>query len=91
MNEYQKALKTLSDISITYDYGKEPDKVGKLYKDEVELLETLVYRATKIKPLDIVEIENGYVGDCKCSNAVYWPSSFCDECGQALDWSDKNE
>lgn len=107
MNKYEEALDNLDYIITKLAYWSaldlsEVDKEYRLYNSE-SLIKELVDRATPKKPIikqsingsfdwEKEEIINYHVcpNGCKQVRDEY-VDKFCSECGQAIDWRDKNE
>ena len=103
MNKYQEAYETIENIEI-YEYAGARFPTFEMktdYKSDLDVLKELIDRATpkkvKVVPSDRLRFD----GLCpNCDRPLFDGSDmffkekryqFCDYCGQALDWSDKNE
>ena len=83
MNKYKAALK---DIMCCVPYGK--------LKEQEELLEELVEKATPKKPLEVFEFEFDVhlFGNCPiCGDGCNSGMKHCGGCGQAISWSQEEE
>ncbi|WP_300628691.1 hypothetical protein [uncultured Thomasclavelia sp.] len=94
MNKYQQALNflynTIKDNLISFDDTE---------KEAVEILQELVDKATPTKPSywgDGYDYEGNIIYDMydcpKCGESYeidYEKYKYCPNCGQAIDWSDK--
>lgn len=96
MNKYQEALHNLSmyvvdDIADGYN---EPKFLRDFYYTDFTFLDELVERATPKNPKDLYSFEGSddTFGNCPiCGDLCNDEMKFCDKCGQALDWGDKDE
>ena len=63
----------------------------------IELCKKALEKQIPKKPTNYSIDNNGYMifececPTCKCSHREYYPFSYCNHCGQALDWGDYNE
>lgn len=86
MSKYQEALyRQKSNVK------KLRDKEFVEYRDDFATLQELVDKATPKKP---IRFKNSvYISNPKCPICKTTPhignQKYCDECGQALDWSDE--
>lgn len=79
MNKYQEALYCLNN-----------EDIGMLARHCLDIIQELVDKATPKKP---IRFKNSiYMSNPKCPICKTIPHTgnqkYCDECGQALDWSD---
>ena len=67
------------------------------YRSQIQTFENAILALEKQmpkKPTNYSIDNNGYMiydcecPTCKCSHREYYPFSYCNHCGQALDWSD---
>lgn len=95
MNKYQ-----LASLGLEIYANKNLDGIDKEFVlGYKKILQELVDRATPYKPtkqIDIQRIDKVNVltyGICKCNYPVNSDDNknFCENCGQALDWSEENE
>lgn len=89
MNKYQEAYSYIKHYcELDDDCVKWP-----LYQRSIKSLKELVDKATPKKPVRF--IDKFYISLPKCPICRTIPHTctqkYCDECGQALDWSDDSE
>ena len=75
-----------------------PDMVKKTFEckffEDKEKIKIALEKQIPKKPTNYSIDNNGYMIydceclTCKCSHREYYPFSYCNHCGQALDWSD---
>jgi hypothetical protein len=83
MNKYQEALYSLEREHIVSDFCK----------NETDLLQELVDRATPMKPIEILVYDefigaNHYIQTCPNCGLEVYDNNCChnNDCRQALDW-----
>lgn len=84
MNKYQEVLdKVKDDIEFAYErlFGIKP--LPKSREQELNLLQELVDKETPKKP----GYFNGYRECPNCCSELEHTRSYCEDCGQSLDWS----
>ena len=90
MNKYQEAVDTLRTAPMRFDQDLYDD-----HKEEIDLLQELVNKATPKKTIKEPIIKNGYrqyKNYCPiCKQELLILGNYCLHCGQAVDWSDNNE
>ena len=89
MNKYQKAIGSLrwsAELCNLCDM------------DDVDTLQELVEKATPKKPIITIDEYGTRLGKCPNSNCNHeylgegiYEFKHCEECGQALDWSEEDE
>lgn len=101
MNKYEKSLDKLHRLAL-YEHKPTDRKLVKMVRMDIANLKSLVDRATPKQPNYVADgyDENGELvydtAYCPvCGHGFEygindWESKFCSDCGQALDWSDKN-
>ena len=87
MNKYQEAFEYIKNYcELDDDCIRWP-----LYQRSIKSLKELVDKATSKKPKRF--IDKFYISPYKCPVCKTIPHTYtqkyCDECGQALDWSDE--
>ena len=67
-------------------------------EDEMDVLDNILLRMWQIGWLDALEkripkkVKDGkYAGRCECGKFVFSDMKSCPNCGQTLDWGDKND
>ena len=83
MNKYEEALNGITDYIV--EKLRQDDLSINHFMLDIDNIEELVKRATPKKPIG-VEYEIGLCPVCNERCCVY--ENYCDECGQALDWSE---
>lgn len=102
MNKYQEALTILKTYIVDYDDEYEADiYLYESYKEEFDLLQELVDKATPKKLKNKTDKDGRLLWVCPTCGDVYmkfWNDvetiscrKHCDNCGQKLDWSDNDE
>ena len=97
MNKYQEALNYLvSDGThkTLHSWGDEIEVETEHGEESLNLLQELVDKATPMKP---TKLENGKYSCDSCAMAFtvkylknrFLSHTYCDVCGQKLDWSDE--
>lgn len=84
----QEAIDVIK-IAISEVEWNYPMSYAAAFETAVEALEKQIPN----KPLDVVEEYDGDYGRCPSCNRMasdFHDFKFCRSCGQALDWSDKN-
>ncbi len=105
MNELRILIELLLKLKNCVGEGEQEKLANEvaifLFQCDLELLQEVVDRAAPMKPEDLWRKDNGETaglydehlfGKCKkCSSLLWDEDKFCSECGQALDWSEKEE
>lgn len=92
MNKYQEALKKVekSCISVAMEFN-----FGELFEEDEKALSTLqelVDKATPKKPIKSNNPLFDYMVFCPaCNKSMSFKNYYCGSCGQAVDWSDKDD
>lgn len=91
MNKYQEALIDIRCDTHNFIENNYDEAFKMLYNKQFKLLQELVDKATPKKP---IRFKNSvYISNPKCPICKTIPHTgnqkYCDECGQALDWSDE--
>lgn len=84
MNKYEKDLNA---IMATME-----NQCNQEFKDilhRFNSIKKLVERATPKKVKNVRLYNKHLLGDCSCNNTIIDKQNYCDECGQALKWSDE--
>lgn len=99
MNRYQQALNTLREKGYTNHF--QPITLEYQYPNEFKILQELVDKATPKKLKSKTDKDGRLLWVCPTCGDVYmkfWSDvetiqcrKHCDECGQAFDWSDKDD
>lgn len=85
--EYLKILRNLVDIT-------EHDSGAELQRQTYDVAIKAVEKQIPKKPINKEGDSDGSCGYCpNCNHVVddYFDYKVCQECGQAIDWSDRNE
>lgn len=98
MNKGQQALNTLREKGYTNHF--QPITLEQQYPNEFKTLQELVDKATP-KKVSLIELHHvdliiNRIKCPQCSMYIYGINhisviNFCNQCGQALDWSDKDD
>ena len=94
MNKYQEALYIITDWFHSYENEKgvivHERHITPKYEKAKTTLQELVEKETP-KKVEYYYCDDGY-GSCpKCHWVLEHERSYCEVCGQKLDWSDKDE
>ena len=90
--KYDEALKECREW---FNSGGIGELDGVAFNIAINSLEKRIPQKPKYKEFKIILATVGEKTDgdflCSCGSAVYSDYKFCPECGQALDWSSKND
>ena len=86
-----QALTELEELKKS-DASKEQSSINYFNEFKRVELETLRKKETPMKPTSILtDFYEPSIGICKCGKQVDSSQRYCDSCGPALDWSDRDE